>query len=78
MPTFVENSDYNTTSLFKLANGTYNRHVVEYSCEENYYLSDEFANVTYECVFGAKWQPEEPLICIKGIKNYVYILLKNT
>ena len=66
MPPYVKYSNYNTTSLFLLANGTYKRHVVDYNCNEDYYLSDEFANVTYECVFGATWQPEERISCIKG------------
>ena len=66
MPPFVNNSNYNTTSTFHLENGTLARHVVDYKCNENYYLSDEFANVTYECVFGATWQPEERINCIKG------------
>ena len=62
----MPNSNWTTVDFFRTQNGTLVRHIINYTCDKNYYLSDEFANVTYTCVLGAKWVPEEPIICIKS------------
>ena len=46
------------------------RHVVEFECIEGYHLSDETANMRFECNLGELWTPKELPTCIKGINSY--------
>ena len=66
----MPNSNWTTLDFFRTKNGTLERHIINYMCDDYYYLSEESANVTYTCVLGAKWIPEKPITCIKG--TYIY------
>ena len=57
-----------------LSNGSIEESVVDYSCNPNYYLVNENANVRFSCELGAMWEPKKLISCIKGLcKIYLKI-----
>ena len=56
-----------------LSNGSIEESVVDYSCNPNYYLVNENANVRFSCELGAMWEPKILISCIRGLTNLVNI-----